>query len=483
MSRQLLFQLLALPAKAAVNAYTWSTLPFYTLYQKPFSKLRLAKNFGVISTVDPKTGRRVYSRPTPPDIDHPYLKYQVFNDIIPTLDRNREVLGIRDVISEVPAVDEQTGEPVIIDGKPLVKVQLADDFRYLKVGEVLDRVEAIAKGLKENLGVKPGDHVMIYADNSAEWFYSCLALLQINAVMVTLFSTLNDSGVVFGINHSDAKFVITSKRLLPKINRLSGQFEKVKSIVYIDENGKNDDGNVEQLKAKGLEVVSLEQLAENGSKLPKMDFPSPNPDDTMLIMYTSGTTGNPKGVIISYRNFSAELHSLLRMDLENDKICFSSVFAGYLPQAHLFGLVMNLGLFISDSKIAFCSPFTLLDSSPAHIPGQVGDLRLIAPEFLVAVPLMLERIIKEIYRKLNERSSISAPVFTYLMDYKIRWTARGFDTPIINRLVCKKINDQFGGRLRLIGVSSAPLNEKTQALAQAAMGVKVVQAYGSTEMA
>ena len=61
---------------------------------------------------------------------------------------------------------------------------------------------------------------------------------------------------------------------------------------------------------------------------------------------------------------------------------------------------------------------------------------------------MLERIIKEIYRKLNERSSISAPVFTYLMDYKIRWTARGFDTPIINRLVCKKINDQFGGRLR-----------------------------------
>ncbi len=416
MSRQLLFQLLALPAKAAVNAYTWSTLPFYTLYQKPFSKLRLAKNFGVISTVDPKTGRRVYSRPTPPDIDHPYLKYQVFNDIIPTLDRNREVLGIRDVISEVPAVDEQTGEPVIIDGKPLVKVQLADDFRYLKVGEVLDRVEAIAKGLKENLGVKPGDHVMIYADNSAEWFYSCLALLQINAVMVTLFSTLNDSGVVFGINHSDAKFVITSKRLLPKINRLSGQFEKVKSIVYIDENGKNDDGNVEQLKAKGLEVVSLEQLAENGSKLPKMDFPSPNPDDTMLIMYTSGTTGvhfllacsaannrnyfsgNPKGVIISYRNFSAELHSLLRMDLENDKICFSSVFAGYLPQAHLFGLVMNLGLFISDSKVReqrqecrICKETIIFCCLQFFIVCFVNRLPFVAPSLCSTLVLLIFR--------------------------------------------------------------------------------------------
>lgn len=131
---------------------------------------------------------------------------------------------------------------------------------------------------------------------------------------------------------------------------------------------------------------------------------------------------------------------------------------------------MNFGLFISDSKvsktnktsvtvldkklfifayqIAFCSPFTLLDSSPAHVPDQVGDLKLIAPEFLVAVPLMLERIIKEVYRKLNERSPISAPIFTYLMNYKIRWTSRGFKTPIIDRLVSKKINDQFGGRLR-----------------------------------
>ena len=129
MSRQLLFQLLALPAKAAIHAYGCITLPFYALAQKPWTKLRLSKSFGVVSTVDPKTGRRIYSRPTPPGIDHPYLKYKVFNDIVPTLNRNREVIGIRDVISEVPAVDEKTGKPVIIDRKPLVKVQLAEDFR------------------------------------------------------------------------------------------------------------------------------------------------------------------------------------------------------------------------------------------------------------------------------------------------------------------------------------------------------------------
>ena len=141
----------------------------------------------------------------------------------------------------------------------------------------------------------------------------------------------------------------------------------------------------------------------------------------------------------------------------------------------MIGYLMNIGMFISDSRIAFCSPFTLLDSSPAHVPGQVGDIKLIRPEFLVAVPLVLEKILKEIYRKLNQVSPFAAPLFTYLMDYKIRWTSRGFDTPIINRLLCKKIGEQFGGRLKLIGVSSAPLHERTQALVQAAMNVKVVQ--------
>ena len=97
------------------------------------------------------------------------------------------------------------------------------------------------------------------------------------------------------------------------------------------------------------------------------------------------------------------------------------------------------------------------------------------------MPLVLERILKEIYRKLNAKSPLAAPLFDYAMQYKIRWTQRGFDTPIINRLICKKINEQFGGKLKLIGVSSAPLAESTHALVQAALNVNVVNAYGATE--
>lgn len=480
---KLLVNLVLYNTKALVNAYTWSTLPFYAAAQRPWTRLRRAKTLGVLTTKDEK-GRTVYTRPSPPHLNHPYYKYRTISEIIPLLDRNREVIGIRDVIEEQTTLDE-VGKPVVIDGKVLKKVKLSDDFRWLTVGQVMDRIDALSKGFK-HLGVQKGDHVLIYAENGIEWFYSCMALARINAVTVTLFSTLSDSGVVYGMNQSDAKYVITSASLLNKIDKISDQLEHLKSIIYIrddsKENKTEENKYVQNLADKGFTINSYDDVEANGARQPPCEFPIPKPDDLLVIMYTSGTTGNPKGVMITHEQLFQTLKNLLQYDEEHGYIVFKSIYPGYLPMGHMFGYMMNIGMFLSDSKIAFCSPFTLLDSSPAHVKGQVGDLRLIAPEFFVAVPLVLERITKEIYRKLNQVSPIAAPIFNYLIDYKIRWTSRGFDTPIINRLVSKRIRDQFGGRLKLIVVSSAALNARTQAFVQAALNVKIVQAYGSTEM-
>jgi long-chain acyl-CoA synthetase len=126
-------------------------------------------------------------------------------------------------------------------------------------------------------------------------------------------------------------------------------------------------------------------------------------------------------------------------------------------------------------RIGYCSPQTLTDNSPAHPRGQAGDLKLLHPTVLITVPLILDRIIKEIYLRLSSRSPILPPIFTYLMEYKIRWTKRGFDTPLINRLVCKRVREQFGGNLEFVISGGAPLNPRTEELIGAALNVKLMQ--------
>ena len=139
-----------------------------------------------------------------------------------------------------------------------------------------------------------------------------MALSRINAVTVTLFSTLGkihqsvkpkhnlntdfdhsgESGVLHGYNNSDAKYTFVSQNLLGNLNKLADQFEHLKKIVYIRSEKGDATEVVEQLTAKNFEVCSFDQLESTGAKLPECVFEPPKPEDNLLIMYTSGTTGN-----------------------------------------------------------------------------------------------------------------------------------------------------------------------------------------------
>lgn len=132
-------------------------------------------------------------------------------------------------------------------------------------------------------------------------------------------------------------------------------------------------------------------------------------------------------------------------------------------------------------KIGYSSPHTLTDQGPAHPPGQVGDLKLLQPTVLIAVPLILDRIVKEIYLKLSQRSKALPDIFTYLMEYKARWFERGYDTPLLNRIVCKRVQEPFGGKLEYVVSGSAPISQKTEKIIRSALNVKMMQGFGATE--
>lgn len=179
-------QLALLPLIAIIQAYTWTTVPFYALTQRPWLRVRRSKYYGVQATTD-REGRTIYSRPCPAKFEHPHLKCNSFAEVIPLLDRNRKAVGVRAVLKEVPALDED-GKQIKILGKELKQMQLADQYHWLTVGEILDRADALARGLQKRLGIKKQDKVIIYADNSVEWFCAAIALQRLNAITVTLLS-------------------------------------------------------------------------------------------------------------------------------------------------------------------------------------------------------------------------------------------------------------------------------------------------------
>jgi long-chain acyl-CoA synthetase len=140
-----------------------------------------------------------------------------------------------------------------------------------------------------------------------------------------------------------------------------------------------------------------------------------------------------------------------------------------------FKIIEFSNFFKGGVKIGYGSPFTLTDSAPGLVRGQKCDIKLLRPTCITTVPLVLDRIRKEIRDKLEARTSFSVDIFNYLMAYKTKWTEKGYKCQIVNKLLCSKVKEQMGGRLQYMIVGGAPLNADTQAVIKAALDVTLCQ--------
>jgi long-chain acyl-CoA synthetase len=150
-------------------------------------------------------------------------------------------------------------------------------------------------------------------------------------------------------------------------------------------------------------------------------------------------------------------------------------YLGYLPLAHSLEFVGETFMFSAGVKIGYGTSFTLLDSGTAIKRGDKGDVSLLKPTVMPAVPLILDRIRKTIFDKLEKRGPFAKEIFNYAMAYKTYWGNRGFETPIVNRLFCKAIRAQIGGNLQYMLVGGAPLSPDTQKIMKACLNIKLLQ--------
>jgi len=197
-----------------------------------------------------------------------------------------------------------------------------------------------------------------------------------------------------------------------------------------------------------------------------------------VIMYTSGSTGAPKGVMISHSSLVGGVAGLIRA---LPPIFPEDRYIAYLPLAHVLELTAENVLLTLGCSIGYGSPLTLSDVSAKIKTGTQGDCSALQPTVMAAVPAIMDRIRKGVLDRVEGSSWIARTLFSYAFNDKYAKTKMGIETPIWDSVVFSKPRGMLGGMVRVMLSGGAPLSPETQMFMKVVFSCPVAQGYGLTE--
>lgn len=444
------------------------TLPVYLVLQQPWKRRQLSRR--VKAKVISQDDQQITYRTTEPPRE---VHVKILQNNIDTLEKifiyvtklhsTKRCLGTRQILSEEDEVQS--------NGRVFKKYNMGE-YKWKTYIEVDKLASSFGRGLRE-LGQKPLQNIVIFAETRAEWMIAAHGCFKQNMPIVTVYATLGDDGVAHCINETEVTTVITSHELLPKFKTLLDQIPKVHTIIYMeDQLHKTETTGYKD----GVKIIPYSQVLRIG-KDSKFEGVSPSPDDTAIIMYTSGSTGTPKGVLLSHKNCIATMKGFC----DFVPIYPDDVLIGFLPLAHVFELLAESVCLLTGVPIGYSTPLTLIDTSSKIMKGCKGDATVLKPTCMTTVPLILDRISKGINDKVNSGSPLTKALFKFAYAYKVKWTSRGYKTPLIDKVIFKKVAKLMGGRVRVMLSGGAPLSPDTNEQIKICLCVDVIQGYGLTE--
>jgi len=360
------------------------------------------------------------------------------------------------------------------DGKVFEKLELGD-YAWITYKQVQQTVSNVGKAIRD-MGYKFSDRVAIFAETRAEWLMSAIGCLQERVSICTVYPSLSDAGVIHALNETEVPLVFTSYDLFPRMLDMLSSCPLIKTIVVMED--QLNEVDISKLP-EGIKMIPFKTLVRSGEQSTSDVDPVQDPEDTAIIMYTSGSTGTPKGVEITHTN----IISFIYAGTGQIPVHESSRYMAFLPLAHILELVVQISIFTCGAQIFYSSPTTLTSSSPKVAEGTEGDAKLARPTRMTCVPLVLDKVIKNVVQKVEQGGRLKSFVFKNLVYYKSWVDYVPVVSSVIDHVIFKKVKAELGGCLKEVICGGAPMSAQTQSNFEAMFGCKLLVGYGLTETA
>lgn len=341
----------------------------------------------------------------------------------------------------------------------------ADSYAFLSYQHVHLHVASAAGTMMGRHGMVPAAsdsarvHVGILGGNCPAWTISFLACARSNMVCVPLYETLGENAVSYVIGHAELQVVFVST---DKILRLAGAVEdlkgkhSLKEVVYWGDSLPAWNEAIVKLGDAGVRTHVFEDYMDMG-ETNRFAANPPDPGDLCTIMYTSGSTGVPKGVMLTHRAFVQNVASLDTFFKKNGyDIGVGDSFLSYLPLAHIFDLTFEVWLMKKGARIGFYS------GNPKEI---LLDAQRLRPTLFIGVPRVYDRLCDFARSRISASNVIRRLAFAWGYRRKLAFLRSGVPaakaSPIFN-MFCRNIHNLIGGRQRLMISGGAPLSSSNE---------------------